>query len=117
MASAFLVSACVVPHIPSRVIYEDPTNFVRLEPDLNVIEDRPETKHSHPATISAEQMAEILRGFKVREHRNALQLRISGEAPLESVFQEKEITLLAPRLAEAFGKAEPLLPQLSSDLY
>lgn len=107
LASTFLVSACVVPHVPSRVIYEDPTNFVRLEPDPNVLEDRPETKHSHPVAIGEEQLAEILKRFKVREHRNALQRRISGEAPLESVFQEKEIALLAPRLSEALGKAEP----------
>ncbi len=104
---AFLLSACAVPSIPSRIIYEDPTSFVRLEPDPNFVENQPETYHSHPATISPEQMAQLLKGFQVREHRNAVQRRFVGEAPRVRAFQNQEIALLAPRLSEALAKAEP----------
>jgi hypothetical protein len=78
------------------VIYEDPVNFVRLEPDPAVLAELPESQHSHPVVISIGQMAQVLRGFAVRDRRIFVQLWISGEAPLEPVFNEEEITLLAP---------------------
>lgn len=98
---------CAVPQIAARVVYEDPTSFVRLEPDPSVLPDLPQTKHSHPATISSEDMALILRRLWVREHRNALQLRWSGLAQPEPVFQEEQIAMLAPRLSEALAHAQP----------
>jgi len=110
-ASRFLLlvvlAGCAVPQVPARVIYEDPVNFVRLEPDPTVLAELPETRHSHPAAISTGQMAEVLKGFAVRDRRIFVQVWISGEAPLESVFNEDEIALLAPRLAEALARAKP----------
>ncbi|MGH7165967.1 MAG: hypothetical protein ACREIS_10645, partial [Nitrospiraceae bacterium] len=60
---AIALTACVVPQVPARVIYEDPVNFVRLEPDSSVLPELPETQHSHPTAISTGQMAEVLKGF------------------------------------------------------
>lgn len=102
-----LVVGCVVPQIPSRVIYEDPANFVRLQSDPSVLPELPESQHSHPAAVSTEEMVWILRGLRVREHRIALHIMIAGETKPEAVFREEEVALLAPRLTEALEKAEP----------
>ena len=103
----FVLVGCEIPYVPSRIVYEDPINFIRLEPDPTVFEELPKTRHNHPFVMETGQMATVLRGFSVREHRNALQRYISGEAPREPVFRGEEITLLASRLTEALEQARP----------
>lgn len=102
-----LLAACAIPQVPSETVYEDPVNFVRLETDPNVIPEGPLTGHSHPAQVSPEVMTDILRGFSAREHRTSIQRLISGEAEPERVFREEEVSLLAPRIAEALTQAAP----------
>ena len=80
LLTALMVS-CAVPVVPARVVYEDPTTFVRLEPDPLVQTESPETLHAHPASIQPEDVAGILRGMKVRDHRVNLYAKIAGEAP------------------------------------
>src|SRR3569623_2705023 len=67
------LGAGAVPTIPARIIYENPTDFVRLEPDPYAFHEITQTLHSHPADIDVEQMARVLKGFSVQEHRNAIQ--------------------------------------------
>jgi hypothetical protein len=107
--TAVLVScaACAIPQVPSRTVYEDPTNFVRLEIDSTVLPEWPPSAHSHPASISVEDIASVLRQLKVQEHRVALQRMIQGDAPRVPAFSEEEIALLAPRLSEALAQAKP----------
>ena len=102
-----LVVGCALPHTPSRVIYEDPANFVRVENDPTVFVELPHTLHSHPVSITPEQMAKILGGFTVRDHRIAIQVYFSGEAAKEKAFSEEDVALLAPRLSEALARVEP----------
>lgn len=102
-----MLTACAVPLVPSRIIYEDPTNFVRAELDHRVLPERPETRHTHPATVGAQEMAAILRGVKIRDHRLSLHVWISGEAEYEPAFTESEIDLLAPKLSAALAEATP----------
>jgi len=102
-----LAVGCAVPHTLSRTIYEDPANFVRVENDPLVFSELPHTLHSHPASIPADQMAKILAGFKVREHRARLHLMIAGEAAKEPAFRDEEIRLLAPYLSEALTRVGP----------
>lgn len=106
---AFLlaVAGCAVPQVPSRVIYEDPVNFVRLEPDPFFLPEWPPTANSHPALISPGEIGDILKGFIVREHRPWLLAKILGEAPWEPAFRDEEIALLVPRLSEALAQAKP----------
>ena len=99
--------ACALPIVPSRIVYEDPTNFVRLELDHRVLEERPETKHTHPTMIGVNDMMSILRGVSVRDHRLKVHVWISGEAVFEPAFTETEIELLAAKLADALAKATP----------
>lgn len=100
-------AGCAVPHSLSRTTYEDPANFVRVENDPSVFPELPHSLHNHPVNITPDQMAKILRGFKVREHRVRLHVLIAGEAEKEPAFRENEIELLAPRLAEALSHVEP----------
>ncbi len=100
-------SACAVPHVPSRIVYEDPTTFVRAEADHRVLPERPETRHTHPATVGATEMAMILKGVHVRDHRLTVHTWISGQAEIEPAFTDEEIELLAPKLSEALEKATP----------
>jgi hypothetical protein len=102
-----LLLGCAIPQVPSRVVYEDPTSFVRVELDPRVLPEKPDTRHDHPATIAPELIADILRGFSVRDHRLAVHVWVSGQAPVESAFAEAEIQLLAPRLAEGLAGAAP----------
>jgi hypothetical protein len=107
--SAFgvFLSACGISPVPARVIYEDPTDFVRLEPDPDAYPDLPETLHSHPAELSADAVMALLEGLYVRETRNRLQRYFMGTAPLEPAFRDDEIAWLAPRVAEALADARP----------
>lgn len=100
------LTACAVPGIPGRVIYEDPTTFIRVEPDPQVQPERPDTFHRHPISISVEQFAGVLRGLKVRDHRTTLHIMVSGEALWEPVFREEEIAVLAPGVIEALAQAQ-----------
>lgn len=107
LSALLLLAACAIPQVPSRTVYEDPTNFVRLEIDSTVLPEWPPSAHSHPASISVEEMASVLRQLKVQEHRAALQRMIQGDAPRVPAFSEEEIALLAPRLSEALAQAKP----------
>ena len=102
-----LLAGCALPHVPSRVIYEDPINFVRLELDSTVLPEWPPSAHSHPLIMSAEELAGILQGFQVREHRIGVQVMLAGDAPWEPAFSQDEIALLAPRLSDALAHAKP----------
>lgn len=102
-----MLAGCAVPHVPSRIVYEDPVNFVRLEHDHRVLPDRPETRHAHPAAVSPEDMADVLRGIYVRDRRLAIHVWIAGEAPVEPAFTDAEIEWLAAKLSDALAKATP----------
>jgi hypothetical protein len=102
-----LLIGCAVPLVPSRIVYEDPTNFVRLELDHRVLEASPETKHTHPAMIGVDDMTSVLRGVSVRDRRLKVHVWISGEAVFEPAFTEAEIELLAAKLADALAKGTP----------
>lgn len=105
--AVILLAGCAVPLVPSRVVYEDPTNFVRVEFDHRVLEKRPESKHTHPMAISIDEMTAILKGINVRDRRLRVHAWISGEADSEPAFTETEIELLAPKLADALAEATP----------
>jgi hypothetical protein len=104
---ALALSACAVPAIPARIIYENPTDFVRLEPDPYAFHEITQTLHSHPTDIDVDEIARLLKGFSVQEHRNAVQRFFGGDAPLEPVFRDEEMAWLAPRLSQALSVARP----------
>ncbi len=100
-----LLAGCALPHVPSRVVYEDPVNYVRLELDKTVLDEWPQGHFSHPATLTKELIETILLGLKVQEHRITPQQWIQGEAPIVQVFNDEEVRLLSAQLAEGLAEA------------
>ncbi|MFY4728491.1 hypothetical protein [Nitrospira sp. BLG_2] len=105
MIYSALSVGCAAPHVPSRIIYEDPVNFVRLEEDSEVLPEWPPSHHSHPFMIEPEKLRTILSGLKVQEHWIALQRWIRGESPLVPAFTDEELDLLSVRISEALAEA------------
>jgi hypothetical protein len=101
----FLLSGCAIPHVPSRIIYEDPVNYVRLEEDPDVLPEWPKGHHAHPFLMEPGKVRAILSGLKVREHRAAPQRWLQGEAEFVPAFTEEELTLLSARISEALATA------------
>jgi hypothetical protein len=97
---------CATPHISSRIVYEDPVNYVRLEEDDEVLAEWPPGHYAHPFTIEPEKVRTILAGMKVQEHRIAPQRWFLGESPLVPAFTDEELTLLAVQLSEALAEAK-----------
>jgi hypothetical protein len=90
--------------VPHRTVYEDPVNYVRLELDETVLPEWPPSAHAHPnMLLRAEDVARILGGISVKEHRIWLQKWTQGEAPLMPAFRPEELALLSRQLAEAFA--------------
>jgi hypothetical protein len=105
LASFLLLAGCAAPHVPSRVTYEDPVNFVRLEKDPEVLAEWPPSHHAHPFMIEADKLRKILSGVMVQEHWIALKRWMRGESPLVPAFTDEELTLLSTRIAEALADA------------
>lgn len=103
----YFLAACAVPHVPSRTVYEDPANFVRVELDHRVRPDRPDTRYTHPAAVGTDEMTAILKGIYVKDRRLRVHVWIAGEAPVEPAFTEEEIELLASKLSDALSEAKP----------
>jgi hypothetical protein len=97
---------CAVPHVPARIIYEDPVNFVRLEEDSEVLSEWPPSYHNHPFMIKPEKLRTILSGLQVQEHWLALERWWRGEPPLVPAFKDDELDLLSVRISEALAQAK-----------
>jgi len=104
---ALLLTACAIPMVPYRAVYEDPVNYVRLEVDDAVLPEWPPSAHAHPKAMRAEDVARILGGISVKEDRIWLQRWLQGEAPLMPAFRPEELALLSQQLSEAFALARP----------
>ncbi len=102
-----LCAGCAIPIVPYRAVYEDPVNYVRLEVDDAVLPEWPPSAHAHPKAMGAEEVARILGGISVKEHRIWLQKWLQGEAPMVPAFRQEELALLSQQIAEAFAAAKP----------
>ena len=105
-STCLFVSGCAIPIVPYRAVYEDPVNYVRLEVDDAVLPEWPPSAHAHPKAMGAEEVARILGGISVKEHRIWLQKWLQGEAPLMPAFRQEELALLSQQIAEAFAAAK-----------
>jgi hypothetical protein len=105
--TSVLAVGCAIPIVPYRAVYEDPVNYVRLERDETVLPEWPPSAHAHPKSMSAEDVARILGGISVKEHRIWLQKWTQGEAPLMPAFHPEELALLSRQIAEALAVAQP----------
>ncbi len=104
---ALLLTACAIPMVPYRAVYEDPVNYVRLEKDDAVLPEWLPSAHAHPKAIGVEDLSRILGSISVKEHRIWLQKKLQGEAPLVPAFRPEELTLLSQQIAAALAAAKP----------
>ena len=107
LSALLFLSACTIPMVPYRAVYEDPVNYVRLEVDDAVLPEWPPSAHAHPKTMRAEDVARILGGISVKEHQIWLQKWLQGEAPLTPAFRPEELALLSQQIAEALALVRP----------
>lgn len=101
-----LLTGCAIPQVPYRATYEDPVNFVRLEPDPNVLPEWPPSAHSHPAVLEEATVRRLFTGLLVQEHRIVIQKKLIGLAPREAAFRPLELELLIPKITEALAQAK-----------
>lgn len=106
LSALVLLAGCAIPHVPSRIVYEDPVNYVRLEEDSTVLPEWPQGHFSHPAVLEKEVLRTVLSSLRVQEHRIPLQRWLQGEAPLVSVFTEEELGLLSAQLVDGLAQAQ-----------
>ena len=106
LTSSLLVS-CAIPMVSYRAVYEDPVNYVRLERDETVLLEWPPSAHDHPKSMRYEDVARILGGISVKEHRIWLQKKLLGEAPLVPALRPEELALLSRQIAQALAVAKP----------
>jgi hypothetical protein len=102
---AGLVAGCA--STTGKVIYQQGRTIVHLEADPTVAQLSPQGLNSHPTKISPEQLASVLRGIGVRSEQGVLGTLLSLAVPAELVFQEDEISLLAPIFSKALAEATP----------
>ncbi len=85
-----------------RTVHQDHRMIVELRSD-----PKAGTGHSHPATLTQEQMVRILSGVRVRNDRYAVHRLFSGEAEERQAFISEEVWALATPLVKALAMAKP----------
>ena len=63
--------------------------------------------HSHPANLSADQLAAVLRGIGLQTRDHIAGFGLFGNKAEAPAFFRPEVTVLAPLLSQAFAKASP----------
>lgn len=100
-----LLMSCTPGQFVTMTVYETPSAFVRLETDRTV---EPDTGHTHPTTLTAQDMAALLCGVVIEEPLTRLPLYDDLSQPRRhAAFTEQEVTFFAPLLALALSKATP----------
>lgn len=102
-----LIGACSPRQFTTVTIYDQPAAYVRLEFDRTV---KKGGEHSHPISITPEQIAAVLSGVTIHEPIALVRGDILERDPVPRIhpaFTNKDITLFAPLLALAFSKATP----------
>ena len=79
-----LIGACSPRQFTTVTIYDNPTTYVRLEFDRTV---RKETEHSHPISLTPEQIAAVLDGVRIEEPHALIRGHILPRDPIPCVHQ------------------------------
>ena len=104
MALLMLTMACAGTGPQSgRMVSEEGLNTVRVEADPDGSVNR------HPASLTAQEIASLLRGVRSWERRNTIHRLLIGESKRTRAFRDDEIAFLAPALAKALAQAKRLV--------
>ncbi|MBX3335837.1 MAG: hypothetical protein KF876_17025 [Nitrospira sp.] len=102
----FGFTACQGRPVLTESIYQDQSLIVRLAVDQTI-----GSGHSHPATMTTQEMTTVLAGMIIEEPSRVLPpLPLPGqrnEPPLHPAFTAAEIDLLAPLLVKGLNSAKP----------
>ena len=104
---AGLIGACSPKQFTTITIYDNPNTYVRLEFDRTVKKGE---EHSHPISLTPEQIAAVLSGVRIHEPIALVRGDILQRDPVPRIhpaFSNKDISLFAPLLALALSKATP----------
>ena len=104
---AGLIGACAPRQFTTVTIYDKPAAYVRLEYDRTV---KKGTEHSHPISLTPEQIAAVLGGVRIEEPIALVRGDILQREPIPRIhpaFAEKDIAFFSPLLALALSKATP----------
>jgi len=93
-----MIGACGPRQFTTLTIYDKPAAYVRLEFDRRV---KKGSEHSHPISLTKEQVAAVLGGVRVEEHLTF------ARGDIIPAFTHKEVAFFAPLLALALSKATP----------
>jgi hypothetical protein len=104
---AGLIGACSPRQFTTVTIYDKPDAFVRLEFDRTV---KKGTEHSHPISLTPQQISAVLAGVRIDEPIALVQgdILLRDHIPrIHPAFPDKDIALFAPLFAQALSKATP----------
>lgn len=100
------LAACQAQVIPTAAIYEDSSQFVRLDEDSTM-----GGSHSHPAHVTPDEMAAVLSGVMIEAPTRLTSslpfLGTDGEPSQHPAFSETDISFFAPLLAKGLASATP----------
>lgn len=101
----FLWTGCTPSQFITVTILDTPSAFVRLETDRTIDKG---AGHTHPVTLTVEQMAAVLGGITIEEPFARMPFYEDMSQPRRHrAFTEKELAFFAPLLALALTKATP----------
>jgi hypothetical protein len=104
---AGLIGSCGPRQFTTVTIYDKPAAYVRLEFDRTV---KKGTEHSHPISLTPEQIAAVLGGVRIEEPIALVRgdiLQRDPEPRVHPAFTNKDIAFFAPLLVLALSKATP----------
>src|SRR5256712_9965988 len=97
-AALLLVGAlagCTLSAPPSRVLYQQGRMVVQLETDPSAGGTDAAGWNTHPAVIQSAQLAQVLRGVRIRSAPGVVGALLSRSPPSEAVFAADDLALLA----------------------
>lgn len=95
------MSGCAADSPPIIIHEEKPLSvWLKFDPSNG-------TGHSHPATLSLEQMTAILRGISVRGRDTITGFSAFSSKETSPAFSPADASILAPYLVQALAKASP----------
>jgi hypothetical protein len=105
LVAILALTACARLQFPTKTLYETANSFVRLEVDPSV---KQESGHSHPVTVTAEQVAAVLAGIVVEEPITRMPIYDDLSQPRNRrALSQAEILFFSPLLALGLGAATP----------
>lgn len=99
LVGVLVATGCARLPYTTKVIHEDARVAVQLQQEVDG------KGYSHPAQLSPDEVAAILRGYSLREQKSLPLRWFAEEVPPLPAFREDELQVLAPQLANALKNA------------